>query len=109
MIYKSHNLKRISSSSYSSCKPYAKRLSKYVGNPTDKSDKIIYQIGNDGSIVRQWENNNEIAEFFNVPVAKIRYTVKTNKIFDGCLFIKMFDYKSTIDYKVLIKYYKSVK
>jgi len=108
-FYKSRNSNKIRNSSVSSTKRFANRLSKYIGNPTDKSHKIIYQIDKDGTIVRIWKNFSEIAEFFKVPAYNVRYAVNNNKIVADCLFVKMLDYKTTIDYKVLIKYYKFVK
>ena len=105
-IYKSYNSHWIKNGSVSSNKPFANRIgNKYIGNPTDKSDKVIYQIGGNGSILKIWNNTKEIAEFFNVK--NIRYIMKNNYIVDGCLFIKMFDYKSTTNYEILIKYLKS--
>ena len=107
--YLSQKSNRIRYNHVSSRKPFAKRYHKYLSNPTDKSHKIIYQIDKNGAIVKIWKNVTEIAEFFKVPAYNVRYAVNNNKIVADCLFVKMFDYKTTIDYKVLIKYYKSVK
>jgi hypothetical protein len=108
-FYNSKNSNFSVSGALNSNKGFANQIRKYVGNPTDKTDKLIYQINTNGEIVKVWKGYTEIAEFFGVFAQSVRYYVLNNKIVSDCLFIKMMDYKSSIDYKVLIKYYKYAK
>lgn len=78
------------------------RTTKYC-SIVDKSSRVIYQISSEGEIVKIWNNVREISEFFNVYVTNVTYYIKNKKIVGGCLFVPMMEYKSTTDYKILIK------
>lgn len=105
-FYASKNSNFSVNGAFNSNKGFANKIRIYVGNPTDKTHKIIYQINKEGEIIKIWKSCAEIADSFKTYHAKVRYFVTNNKIFNDCLFIKMIDYKSSIDYKTLIKYYK---
>ena len=72
----------------------------------DGSHKMIYQLSADGKIVKNWESVGKIAEHFNTYDSKIRYHIDDQRIVGGFLYVKMFEYKSSIDYPILFKYLK---
>jgi hypothetical protein len=78
------------------------RTTKYYSK-VDKSSRVIYQISSDGEIVKIWNNVREISEFFIIHVSNVTYYIKNKKIVGGCLFLPMMEYKSTTDYRTLIK------
>lgn len=90
----------------SSNKGSASKRKIYVGDPTDKSHRVIYQIGKDGSIERQWDSVQEIVSTLGVDYATVRAYIKNEKLVGSCLFVLRTNYKTTIDYCVLIKYIK---
>ena len=70
----------------------------------DKSHRIIYQIDTEGNIVRQWDSQAKAAEHFKTYQSTISYAIKNQKVFNGFLFVPMLEYKSTTNYKILIKF-----
>jgi hypothetical protein len=92
----------------SSNKRYSERISRcttYVKQ--DKSHKRVYQLSSKGEIIKSWHSINDIASHFNVELYKVRYYIANQKIVGGsCLFVMQFDYKSTIDYRILFAYLK---
>ena len=69
----------------------------------DISYRIIYQIDDNGNIVKQWDSQSKVADHFKTHQATISYAIKNKKLFKGFLFVLMLEYKSTTNYKVLIK------
>jgi hypothetical protein len=69
----------------------------------DTSHKIIYQIDKNGVIVGKWDNQSKLAEHFKTYHARISYAIKKQKLFNDFLFVPMLEYKSTTNYKLLIK------
>jgi hypothetical protein len=69
----------------------------------DASHRILYQIDTEGNIVGQFESQNKVAQHFKTHQATICYAVKNQKMFKGFLFVPMLEYKSTTNYKLLIK------
>lgn len=88
----------------SSSKPLSERLVvPRKHKKADTSHRIIYQIGSEGEIVRQWKSVSEICEVLKTYDAKVRYSINNQKVVEGCLFVPMLEYKSTTNYKILIK------
>jgi hypothetical protein len=69
----------------------------------DISYRILYQIDTEGNVIKQWDSQNKVAEHFKVYQARISYAIRNKKLFKGFLFVPMLEYKSTTNYKVLIK------
>jgi len=69
----------------------------------DASHRVIYQINTEGEIVAQFESQNKLAQHFKTHQATISIAVKNQKMFKGFLFVPMLEYKSTTNYKLLIK------
>ncbi len=102
------NAKRTWGNSYIQTMSSAKPLSERLVVPRacrriDTSHRIIYQINSDGEIVRQWKDIAEICDVFKTYDAKVRHTINTKKVIGGCLFVPMVEYKTTTNYKILIK------
>lgn len=72
----------------------------------DTSYKVVYQLSSDGTIVKVWDNMSKIAEHFNTYNANVRRSILDQTIINGFLYIKMLEYKTTIDYPILFKYLK---
>jgi hypothetical protein len=88
----------------SSSKPLSERLVvPRTHKKVDTSHRILYQINSEGEIVRQWKNVAEICEVLKTYDAKVRYAINNKKVVEGCLFVPMLEYKTTTNYKILIK------
>jgi hypothetical protein len=102
------NRKRTWGESYIQTMSSAKRLSERLVVPRacrriDTSHRIVYQINSDGEIVRQWKDVAEICDVFKTYDAKVRQAMNNKKVIGGCLFVPMVEYKTTTNYKILIK------
>lgn len=79
-----------------------RRTRHYVNQVTDKFSKMIYQINISGSLTK-WNSMQEISESLGVSVATIKYNLENGKPFNDSLFVLMSEYKSTVNYALLIK------
>ena len=90
--------------SMSSSKPLSERLVIHRAcRKKDNSHRVIYQINSYGEIVKQWKSISEICEVLKTYDSKVRYAISNKKIVGGCLFVYRIDYKTTTNYKLLIK------
>ena len=95
----------------SSNKRYSERISRCTTyTKQDKSHKRVYQLSSKGEIIKSWDSINDIASHFKTELYKVRHYIANQKIVGGsCLFVMQFDYKSTIDYRILFAYLKQNK
>ena len=97
---------KLTVNSISSGKKFANRTFIKTISIANESIKKIYQINKEGKIVKIWNSMDEISLFYNIDYHNIHDSIRRQKVSGDCLFVKMLDYKSTIDYSILIKYLK---
>jgi nitrogenase subunit NifH len=82
---------------------------KHQINGCNLFEKQIYQIDGNGNIVNKYNSLSEMDIIFNTKENVIRYYINNQILVGGNLFVFVKDYKTTIDYKTLIKFIKATK